>query len=83
MSHGIRLLHGLASADTSARTVAPRFDPVALAPIRLSNDRRLPFDVVVAPAAAGPHERSCAVACSAGDVLWQKERDRCRSRAEV
>jgi hypothetical protein len=83
MSHGIQLLHGLASAHTSARTLGLRFDPVTLAPMRLSNDRRLPLDVAVAPAAVGPYERSWAVTRSAEDVLWQKESDRCRSRAEV
>jgi hypothetical protein len=77
------LIHGLEILIRPYRTVELRFDPVSLAPMRCSDDRRLLFDVVVVPAAAGPHERSRAVACSVRDVLWQRESDQCRSRADV
>jgi predicted transcriptional regulator len=83
MGHGIPLLRGLASADTSARPVGLWFKSVSLALTRLADDRRLLLDVVVAPASAGPHERSRAVTRAVRDVLWRQESHRCRSRKKV
>jgi len=76
-------LHGLESSATPSRTIQLRFDLVCLASMRRSNDHHSLFDVVVAPAAAEPHERSRAVNRSVRDVLWQQESDRCRSRADM
>jgi hypothetical protein len=77
------LLHGLESSARPSRTLQLRFDPVSVASMRRSNDHDLLFDVVVAPAAAEPHEQSRAVARLVRDVLWQQERDRCRNRADL
>jgi hypothetical protein len=74
--------HGLESPARPSRTIQLRFDPVSFA-MRRSNDHYLLFDVVVAPAAAEPYERSRAVARSVRDVLWQQESDRCRVRADM
>jgi hypothetical protein len=77
------VLHGLESSGRPSRTLQLRFDPVSLVSMRRPNDHHLLFDVVVAPAAAEPHEQSRAVARSVRDVLWQQESDRCRSRADM
>jgi len=71
----------LESSARPSRTIQLRFDRGSLA--RRSNDHHLLFDIVVAPAAAGTHERSRAVARSVRDILWQQESDRCRSRADM
>jgi len=73
----------LESSARPSRTIQLRFDRVSLAPMGRPNDHHLLFDIVVAPAAAGTHERSRAVARSVRDILWQQESDRCRSRADM
>ena len=80
--------HGLESSARPSRPIQQlpiqlRFDPVSLVSMRRSNDHHLLLDVVVASAAAEPHEQSRAVARSVRDVLWQQESDRCRSRADM
>ena len=76
-------LHGLESSGRPSRAIQLQFDPVSLVSMRRSNDHHLLFDVVVASAAAEPHEQFRAVARSVRDVLWQQESDRCRSRADM
>jgi hypothetical protein len=77
------LIHGLESPVRPSRTIQLRFDPVSLASMRRSNDHHLLFDVVIAPAAAEPHERSRAIARSVRDVICHQESDRCRSRVDM
>jgi hypothetical protein len=62
------LLRGLASAKIGL-TIKRRFDAVSLSPKTRSNERQPLFDVVVAPAVAGPQQWSRTIPRSVWNVL--------------